>query len=255
MPATARRAIFVAPFDELADPRLLAELAAESEAAGWDGFFLWDHIIYSAPTRAVLDPWIAMTAIAMSTERILTGPMVTPLSRRRPHKLARETATLDLLSDGRLVLGVGLGSDRHGELAPFQEIHDPREQARLLDDALDDLQRYWAGAFEPRPVQQPRIPIWAAAKWPNRRPVRRAARLDGLFPVELPGPEALAELAAEVAELRGPDAGLFDLVVTNGARTDPQPWVDAGATWCLTGFGPQPKLAAVRGAIKAGPNG
>jgi alkanesulfonate monooxygenase SsuD/methylene tetrahydromethanopterin reductase-like flavin-dependent oxidoreductase (luciferase family) len=251
--ATARRAIFVAPFDELADPRLLAELAAESEAAGWDGFFLWDHIVYSAPTRALLDPWVAMAAIAMTTERILTGPMVTPLSRRRPHKLAREALTLDLLSNGRLVLGVGLGSDRHGELAPFGEVHDPRAQAQLLDDGLTNLRRYWDGEFEPRPTH--RIPIWAAAKWPNRRPVRRASRLDGLFPVELPGPEALAQLAGEIAELRGPDAAPFDLVVTNGAGTDPQPWVDAGATWALTGFGPQPKLADVRAAIIAGPNG
>jgi alkanesulfonate monooxygenase SsuD/methylene tetrahydromethanopterin reductase-like flavin-dependent oxidoreductase (luciferase family) len=253
--ATARRAIFVAPFDELADPRLLAELAADSETAGFDGFFLWDHIVYSAPTRAVLDPWVAMAAIAMTTEQILTGPMVTPLSRRRPHKLAREAVTLDLLSNGRLVLGVGLGSDRHGELAPFGEVHEPRAQAALLDDSLAHLQRYWDGEFEPRPVQRPRIPIWAGAKWPNRRPVRRAARLDGLFPVELPGPEALAELAGEITELRGPDAGPFDLVVANGAGTDPQPWADAGATWCLTGFGPQPKLADVRAAITAGPNG
>jgi alkanesulfonate monooxygenase SsuD/methylene tetrahydromethanopterin reductase-like flavin-dependent oxidoreductase (luciferase family) len=254
-PVAARRAIFVAPFDELADPRLLADLASEAESVGWDGFFLWDHIVYSAPTSAVLDPWIAMAAIALATERILTGPMVTPISRRRPQKLARETVTLDLLSRGRLILGVGLGSDRHGELAPFGEVADPRDQARLLDEGLDQLQRYWDGAFLPRPVQRPRIPIWAAAKWPNRRPVRRATRLDGLFPVELPGPEALAELADEVAELRGPDAAPFDLVVTNGAGTDPAPWVAAGATWCLTGFGPQPRLADVRAAISAGPNG
>ncbi|HMJ36059.1 MAG TPA: LLM class flavin-dependent oxidoreductase [Baekduia sp.] len=255
MPAIARRAIFVAPFDELADPRLLAELAADSEAAGFDGFFLWDHIVYSAPTRAVLDPWVAMAAIAMTTERILTGPMVTPLSRRRPHKLAREAVTLDLLSRGRLVLGVGLGSDRHGELEPFGEVHEPRAQAQLLDDGLEQLQRYWDGAFEPRPVQRPRIPIWAAATWPNRRPVRRAAGLDGLFPVELPAPAALAELAGEIAELRGAGAGPYELVVTNGAGTDPQPWIDAGATWALTGFGPQPKLADVRSAIAAGPTG
>jgi alkanesulfonate monooxygenase SsuD/methylene tetrahydromethanopterin reductase-like flavin-dependent oxidoreductase (luciferase family) len=254
-PTTARRAIFVAPFDELADPRLLADLAADSEAAGFDGFFLWDHIVYSAPTHAVLDPWIAMAAIAMTTERLLTGPLVTPLSRRRPHKLARETVTLDLLSNGRLILGVGLGGDRHGELSPFGEIHEPREQARLLDDGLAKLQEYWDGAFAPRPIQRPRIPIWAAATWPNRRPVRRAAKLDGLFPVEVPAPEALAELAAEVAELRGPDAAPFDLVVTNGPGTDPAPWAAAGATWCLTGFGAQPKLADVRAAIAAGPNG
>jgi alkanesulfonate monooxygenase SsuD/methylene tetrahydromethanopterin reductase-like flavin-dependent oxidoreductase (luciferase family) len=252
---SARRAIFVAPFDELADPRLLAGLAADAEAAGWDGFFLWDHIVYSAPTSAVLDPWIAMAAIAMATETIVTGPLVTPLSRRRPHKLARETATLDLLSGGRLVLGVGLGSDRHGELAPFGEVAEPREQARLLDAALIELEDYWSGTFVPRPVQRPRIPIWAAARWPARKPVRRAARLDGLFPVDLPEPAALAELAQEIAGQRAEEglSGPFDLAVTNAPGTDPAPWVAAGATWCLDGFGPQPKLADVRAAIAAGP--
>jgi alkanesulfonate monooxygenase SsuD/methylene tetrahydromethanopterin reductase-like flavin-dependent oxidoreductase (luciferase family) len=257
MPAAARRAIFVAPFDELADPRLLAGLAADAEAAGWDGFFLWDHIVYSAPTSAVLDPWIAMAAIAMATEKIVTGPMVTPLSRRRPHKLARETATLDLLSGGRLVLGVGLGSDKHGELAPFGDVADPREQATLLDDALTKLEDYWSGTFVPRPVQRPRIPIWAAARWPARKPVRRAARLDGLFPIDLPEPAALTELAGEIAEQRAQEgiSGPFDLAVTNAPGTNPAPWATAGATWCLDGFSAQPKLADVRAAIAAGPNG
>jgi alkanesulfonate monooxygenase SsuD/methylene tetrahydromethanopterin reductase-like flavin-dependent oxidoreductase (luciferase family) len=252
-----RRGIFVAPFDELADPRLLAGLAADAEAAGWDGFFLWDHIVYSAPTSAVLDPWIVMAAIAMATERLITGPLVTPLSRRRPHKLARETVTLDLLSAGRLVLGVGLGSDRHGELSPFGEVAVPREQARLLDESLVKLEDYWAGAFLPRPVQRPRIPIWAAARWPARKPVRRAARLDGLFPVELPAPDALAQLRDEIAEQRLQEGltGPFDLVVTGQPGTDPAPWEAAGATWALTGFGAQPKLADVRAAIAAGPGG
>jgi alkanesulfonate monooxygenase SsuD/methylene tetrahydromethanopterin reductase-like flavin-dependent oxidoreductase (luciferase family) len=251
----ARRAIFVAPFDELADPRLLASLAADAEAAGWDGFFLWDHIVYSAPTSLVLDPWIAMAAIAMATEKIVTGPMVTPLSRRRPHKLARETVTLDLLSGGRFVLGVGLGSDRHGELAPFGEVSDPKRQALMLDDALEKLEDYWAGEFLPRPLQQPRIPIWAASRWPNRRPVRRAARLDGLFPIDLPEPDALVELSGEIAQQRSDEgiAGTFDLVVTNAPGTDPTPWSEAGATWVFDGFGAQPKLADVKAAIAAGP--
>jgi alkanesulfonate monooxygenase SsuD/methylene tetrahydromethanopterin reductase-like flavin-dependent oxidoreductase (luciferase family) len=254
---TARRALFLAPFDELADPRLLATLAADAEAAGFDGFFLWDHIVYSAPTRAVLDPWVAMAAIAMATERIVTGPLVTPLSRRRPHKLARETATLDLLAGGRTVLGVGLGSDKHGELSPFDEVAQPREQAQLLDDALIKIQDYWSGTFEPRPVQRPRIPIWAAARWPNRKPVRRAARLDGLFPIGVPEPDALRELAAEIAQQRAEEGieGAFDLVVDDDPRSDPAPWIAAGATWVLDDFGSQPKLADVRAAIKAGPNG
>src|SRR3954452_14785354 len=101
--ATARRGIFVAPFEELSEPRVVAELAARAEEAGWDGFFLWDHVVYREPVRAVADPWVVMAGIAVATERIVTGPLVTPLARRRPHQLARETVTLDRLSGGRLV--------------------------------------------------------------------------------------------------------------------------------------------------------
>lgn len=257
MPTTARRAIFVAPFDELADPRLLASLAADAEAAGFDGFFLWDHIVYSAPTSAVLDPWVAMAAIATATERIVTGPLVTPIARRRPHKLARETVTLDLLSGGRTVLGVGLGSDTHGELGPFGEETEPRALAALLDDGLAKIIDYWSGGFVPGPVQQPRIPIWAAARWPNRRPVRRAARLDGLFPIGMPEPDDLATLRDEIAAQRAEEDldAAFDLVITQDHDYDAAPWEAAGATWCLRGFGSQPSLDEVRAVIKAGANG
>ena len=117
------------------------------------------------------------------------------------------------------------------------------------------MQDYWSGTFVPRPVQQPRIPIWAAARWPARRPVRRAARLDGLFPIDLPGPEALAELAGEIAEQRAQEgiSGPFDLAIENALGTDLAPWIAAGATWCLNGFSAQPKLADVRAAIATGP--
>ena len=151
----AARGIFVAPFDELADPRVIAELAASAESAGWDGFFVWDHVAYRAPTQAVADPWVALSAIACATERMRIGPLVTPLSRRRVHKVARETATLDLLSDGRLTLRRGLGSDNNGELEPFGEVVDPRERAQLLDEGLEALTGYWAGVFEPTPAQSP----------------------------------------------------------------------------------------------------
>ena len=243
----SRRGIFVAPFEELADARLLAELAARAEAAGWDGFFLWDHVDYRAPVNALADPWVCMAAIAMRTERILTGPLITPPARRRIHKLARETVTLDRLSGGRLIFGAGLGSDNSGEFSRFGEESDAKTRARLLDDGLAQLELYWNGEFEPRPVQQPRIPVWLAARWPNRKPVRRALEWDGLFPIDLPGPDALAELTEEVRAVR-PDDG-FEIVVTNPAGTDPGPWEAAGATWCLTGFGNQPRVAEVEAAI------
>lgn len=252
---SVKRGIFVAPFDELVDARKLADLAASAEEQGWDGFFLWDHVAYRAPVRAVADPWVALSAVACSTEELRLGPMVTPLSRRRVHKLARETVTLDHLSGGRLTLGVGLGSDRNDELEPFGEVVDPRERARLLDEGLDRLQAFWDGEFEPPPLQRPRIPVWVAARWPNRRPVRRAAHWDGLFPIDLPGPDELAELVDEVRESRGADAAPFDHVVVISPGDDAGPWAAAGATWVLTGFGRQPGEAEVREAIEAGPGG
>jgi alkanesulfonate monooxygenase SsuD/methylene tetrahydromethanopterin reductase-like flavin-dependent oxidoreductase (luciferase family) len=248
-----KRGIFVAPFDELSDARVVADLAAAAEERGFDGFFVWDHIRYSAPTRELADPWVVLTAVALATERLELGTMVTPLPRRRIHKLARETVTLDHLSRGRLVLGAGLGSDNHGEFTEFETVSEPRARAKLLDDGLDRLVRFWDGEFLPVPYRQPRIPIWLAARWPSRRPVRRAARWDGLFPIEMPGPDALAELVAEVGEQRGPDAGPFDVVAEGDPGADPGPWEAAGATWFLTGFGQSPRLDAVREAIAAGP--
>jgi alkanesulfonate monooxygenase SsuD/methylene tetrahydromethanopterin reductase-like flavin-dependent oxidoreductase (luciferase family) len=243
---SARRAIFIAPFDELSEPGLVADLAVRAEERGWEGFFVWDHVAYREPVSALADPWITLAAIAARTEKLVIGPLVTPLSRRRPHQLARETVTLDRLSGGRLVLGVGLGSDRTGEFDParFGEEGEPRARAKQLDEGLDRLAAYWDGAFEPRPVQQPRIPVWVASRWPNRRPLARAARWDGVFPIDLPDAGALAGYIGELASGDG-----YDVVVTNPAGTDLTPWVEAGATWCLTGFGPQPTRAEVERAI------
>jgi alkanesulfonate monooxygenase SsuD/methylene tetrahydromethanopterin reductase-like flavin-dependent oxidoreductase (luciferase family) len=249
-----KRGIFIPPFDELVDPKTLVELAEVAEERGWDGFFLWDHIAYRAPVRAVADPWVALAAIAGATEKLRLGPMVTPLSRRRVQKVARETVTLDRLSDGRLTLGVGLGDANNNELEPFDEEVDARKRARLLDERLERLTEFWGGEFEPAPVQEPRIPVWVAARWPNRRPVRRAARWDGLFVIDLPGPDALEELAKEIRDLRAGNDDPFDLVVEIPIGADAAPWEAAGATWILTDFGsPQLPLAEVRDAIEAGP--
>jgi alkanesulfonate monooxygenase SsuD/methylene tetrahydromethanopterin reductase-like flavin-dependent oxidoreductase (luciferase family) len=250
--AVVKRAIDVGLFGELADPRVAARLAARTEERGWDGFFVWDHIAYRAPVRAVADPWVALAAVACATSRVRLGALVTPLSRRRVHKVARETATLDLLSSGRLIFGAGLGSARNNELEPFGEVTDPRERARLLDHGLDALASYWAGEFEPVPVQQPRPPVWVAGQWPNRRPVRRALRWDGLFTIGLPGPQALAELAADIRDARPADAP-FDLITELPPDTDLRPWERAGLTWAVTYFGPQPTENEVRAVIDAGP--
>jgi alkanesulfonate monooxygenase SsuD/methylene tetrahydromethanopterin reductase-like flavin-dependent oxidoreductase (luciferase family) len=248
-----RRGLFLAPFDELFDPLVLVELARRAESRGWDGVFVWDHIVHRPPVRAVADPWVALSAIAAGTERLRLGPMVTPLSRRRVQKVARETVTLDHLSGGRLILGVGLGSSNPAELEPYGEVTDPRERARLLDERLSRLAAFWSGELEPPPVQQPRIPVWVAGRWPNRRPLARALQWDGFFPIELPGPEALAELAGEVSRQRPADAGPFDLVVEVEPGDEVAPWAQAGATWVLTGFDRQPRVDEVQAAIDAGP--
>ena len=135
-----RFGISVPNFAEYADPRLLTALAREAEAAGWDGFFLWDHILIERSWRMPMaDPWVALAAIAAATERIRLGPLVTPLARRRPWKVARETVTLDHLSGGRTILGVGLGHPPEAEYAAFGEEPDARVRALKLDEGLDVL--------------------------------------------------------------------------------------------------------------------
>jgi alkanesulfonate monooxygenase SsuD/methylene tetrahydromethanopterin reductase-like flavin-dependent oxidoreductase (luciferase family) len=244
------RGIFVAPFGELSEPRLVARLAARAEDRGWDGFFVWDHVAYTPPVRELADPWVTLSAVAMTTTSLVIGPLVTPLPRRRPHQLARETVTLDRLCAGRLVLGVGAGSDDTGEFAPGFLGEEPsiRERGRMLDAGLERLGAFWDGEFEPPPVRG-RIPVWVASMALAPRPMRRAARWDGWFPIYLDSP---ASLTAGIEAL-GPVRDGFDVIVTNDVGVDPGPWFEAGATWCLTGFGKQPTEAAVRAQIDAGP--
>jgi alkanesulfonate monooxygenase SsuD/methylene tetrahydromethanopterin reductase-like flavin-dependent oxidoreductase (luciferase family) len=242
-----KRAIFVAPFGELSEPRVVAELARKTEEAGFDGFFVWDHVAYRPPVERLADPWICLAAVAMVTSKVLIGPLITPLPRRRIHQLARETVSLDRLSGGRLVLGVGVGSERTGEFDParFGEEGDMKERARLLDEGLDQLVRYWDGEFEPRPVNG-RIPVWTGGRWPRKKPIERAKRWQGYFPVETETPDDVRAMR----EALGPD---LPIIVTNPPEIDPAPWFEAGATWCLTGFGEDPKRTDVERVIDAGP--
>jgi alkanesulfonate monooxygenase SsuD/methylene tetrahydromethanopterin reductase-like flavin-dependent oxidoreductase (luciferase family) len=249
--ADVKRGLYLPPFDELANSLVLADLARHAEARGWDGFFLWDRITYPPQERAVGDAWVGLSAIASVTERLRLGPMITPLSRRRIQKVARETVALDHLSRGRLILGVGLGNA--DDLEPFREVLEARERARLLDQGLNRLVEFWDGEFQPVPLQRPRIPIWVAANWPHRRPVRRASRWDGLFPIDLPGPDELAELAREIEHARAGSDLPFDLVVETPPGADIGPWQMAGATWMLTSFDPEPQEHDIREVINAGP--
>ena len=185
---------------DFADPIRLASLARDAEAAGWDGFFLWDHVIRRQPWQPMVDPWVTLAAVATATERIIIGPMVTPLARRRISVVARQSVTLDRLSNGRLRLGVGLGAP-DDEFTRFGEASDPKRRARILDESLDALQLLWTGEavsyhgehlviddveFRPTPVNV-RIPIWVAGGWPGGAPFRRAARFDGVWPVAKAG--------------------------------------------------------------------
>jgi alkanesulfonate monooxygenase SsuD/methylene tetrahydromethanopterin reductase-like flavin-dependent oxidoreductase (luciferase family) len=272
--AAVRHALFLPIFDALADPIVVARLAAEAEEAGWDGVFVWDHIAYRPPVIDVADPWITLAAIAAATERVRLGPMITPLPRRRPADVARQTATLDRLSDGRLTLGVGIGSDNHGELTATGEQLNDRLRGEMLDESLQLLTAAWSGepvhhrgphytvegiSFRPRPVQEPGVPVWVAVRYGNARPLRRAARHDGVFPVGIEHPDQLAELVASVATLRAADGATaattpFDVAVGDTAGADPAAFAAAGATWWMVGFDWQATdVAEVRAALRDGP--
>lgn len=249
------------------DAAPLAELAREAEAAGWDGFFLWDHVAPD-PRLPTVDPWVALTAVALATERVRIGALVTPLPRRRPQVVARSAVSLDRLSGGRLVFGAGSGSGRPSEWGAFGEATDPRVRGEQLDEALEVLVGLWSGEpfrfagrhhrveearFLPVPLQRPRIPIWVAAYWPKRAPLRRAARFDGVFPLFRRGepwaeqPRLLAEAVAYV-RARRTASGPFDVVhceppVTEAAHAAARGRVEAlqaaGATWWLERLTPE----------------
>jgi alkanesulfonate monooxygenase SsuD/methylene tetrahydromethanopterin reductase-like flavin-dependent oxidoreductase (luciferase family) len=248
-----RFGLFLPLFDQLADPAVVARLAGDAEEVGWDGFFLWDQIRWREPVAAVGDTQVTLAAIAAATERIRLGPLVTPLARRRPVKVARETAALDLLSGGRLTLGVGLGSDHFAsEYSITGEELDDRRRARMLDEALGILEAAWSGEpvrhrgehytvdamrFLPRPVQRPGVPVWVAGFAGKPKPMRRAARYDGFFPVNLEHPDQLAEIVARLGVLReeagrNPDEP-YDVIAEAEPGTDPAPYREAGATWWL----------------------
>ena len=274
--------IYLSSVGDYSDPYLLANLAKEAEEAGWDGVFIWDHI---GQPNAAADPWVALTAMAMNTERVKLGPIVTPIARRRPWKLARETVTLDHLSSGRLILGVGLGwSPREFEM--FGEEGDPKIRASKLDEGLSVLAGLWSGEnfnftghhyqlenarFLPRPLQKPRIPIWVCGSWTSKKaPFRRAARWDGVVAILGPEknrairPDEVAAINEYTHQFRDND-DVYDIVLIlwseGGQKQKEQDSIlqysEAGATWWLEDLSSErfSTLKEIRNRLHKGPPG
>ncbi len=285
-----RYGIYLPNFGPFSDARLLADVAREAEQAGWDGFFLWDHIApYPGWNNQMVDPWVALTAVALNTTRIQFGTTVTPLPRRRPWKIARETVSLDRLSGGRLILGVGSGAGDK-EWDDMAEETDLRKRGAMLDEALEVITGLWSGEtfsydghyyhlreqhFLPTPLQKPRIPIWVGGIWPHKAPLRRAAKWDGAFILyNSQGAQEMDEIRASMAYLhqqRGESTTPFDVVYlgrpTPGA--DPQEaaqivrsyaalgityWLENTLPFAFGGdFGDHWPLEKIRERIRQGP--
>ena len=248
---------------EYGDPRLLVDLACRAESSGWDGVFVWDHVAYRELGWAVADPYVSVAAIAAQTSRIRVGVLIAALARRRPWKFAREMATLDVLSEGRLVVGVGIGSQGREEFAAFGEDPDPRRRHELVDEGLDIVCGLWSGQpfsydgrhyrvtenlFVPSPVQRPRPPIWIGGRWPTRRSFRRAARFDGVFPTfeggghaERPAPEQLKAAVEYTRSHRSGQATAFDVVIEGQSAGQDHELIGAyqemGVTWWIEKLG------------------
>ncbi len=271
-------------FGWFGDIDTLVEIAVEAEESGWDGFFLWDHMLVFKQEDMVLpfaDPWIALTAIACNTKKIRLGPLITPIPRRRPWKVAREAVTLDHLSKGRLVLGLAIGAPPDVEFDYFGEESDVKTRAEMLEEGLDIITGLWSGepfshrgnhyqlermTFLPTPLQEPRIPIWIGGGVPNKAPFRRAARYDGVAPVHSNWPEPvtpqLLENALEIIKSERGNLKNYDVVIcgeTTGTdsiqdREKVESWSRAGATWFQEDInGLRAEIDELRERIRAGP--
>ena len=259
-------------------PAQAVELARLAEDSGWDAFFVWE-VLYGP------DAWVILGAMAVQTQTIRLGTMLTPPSRMRPWKLASEVATVDQLSGGRVILSVGLGALEVG-FAKFGEVTDRRQRAERLDESLEIMTRLWSGEpfsfagkhytvqdynpaasfnqYTTRPVQQPRVPIWVVGGWPSERSMGRAARWDGLLPNLLRGgradnplsPEDIRAMAAWVRERRAGSDAPYDIVVEGvtpgddpaAAAEQVRPWQDAGATWWIEALWELPASARKKGS-------
>jgi alkanesulfonate monooxygenase SsuD/methylene tetrahydromethanopterin reductase-like flavin-dependent oxidoreductase (luciferase family) len=237
-----RTAVSIPPF---ADAATLVDLAVAAEEAGWDGVFFWDHLVWVPRFRVdVHDPWVLLGAVAQRTSRVRLGTMVTPLARRRPWVVAKHLTTLDHLSGGRAVLGVGLGEPRDADFGDLGDPADPRVRAAVLDEALAVLDGLLRGPVDhhgahfrvrthlrPRPRPRPRPQVWVAAVAPHRRPLARARRWDGVVPIGSEGPLTPADLARYLDGVERPEG--WDVVAEWAPGAGADEYADAGATWLV----------------------
>jgi alkanesulfonate monooxygenase SsuD/methylene tetrahydromethanopterin reductase-like flavin-dependent oxidoreductase (luciferase family) len=272
--------LYVPNFGRCAEPTVLSEMALEAEKSGWDGFFLWDHLVEWNQRVPLYDSFTSLGAIAVKTKRIRIGTTVTPLPRLKPWSVARQTASLDHLSNGRLVLGVGLGGKESCDYGRFGEVGDKRILAEKLDESLDIIKGLWTGKqfsyagkhfrlessiFIPSPRQRPRIPIWVAGFWPRKAPFRRAAKWDGVIPLKYPGelmePEDLSK-AVEYVRSNRSDNEPFDVANigwTTGVNRERNAekvnsFLEAGMTWWLESlYTKRDSPDAMRNRIRLGP--
>ena len=170
------------------DPNLVVELAERAEASGWDGFFLWDHL--TAWREPISDPWVMLGAVAARTTRLTVGPLIVPLARRRPQKVALEAATLERLAPGRTVLGVGLGAP--DDFTRFGEDADWRVRARKVEESLASIR-----------ASLPELPVWVSGEWPRKQPFHGVDLADGVFPIHREAERWHLLTPDEVAAARG----------------------------------------------------
>jgi alkanesulfonate monooxygenase SsuD/methylene tetrahydromethanopterin reductase-like flavin-dependent oxidoreductase (luciferase family) len=235
-----RYAVNIPPFT---DPATIVDMARDAESAGWDGVFLWDHLQWSTELKPdVHDPWVLLGAIALATERVRIGTLVTPLTRRRVHIVAKHLLTLDHLSGGRVTFGVGLGEPAVGDFSAFGDQADAKIRGGILDEQLTVLDQLLRGVdvdhvgthvtvqgrLTPGPVQRPRPPIWVAGVVPNQRPLRRARRWEGVVPMARDEPLTPGELHGYLGDDH-PDG--WDVVCPRHPDFSALDYADAGATW------------------------
>jgi alkanesulfonate monooxygenase SsuD/methylene tetrahydromethanopterin reductase-like flavin-dependent oxidoreductase (luciferase family) len=264
------------------DVNTLVEFAVLAERSGWDGVFVEDYIIHhSEKNTPTCDPWVALGAIAVRTERVILSTSVTPLARRRPWKVAREVATVDRLSNGRMILGAGLGDSNDPGFTHFGEQRDTSKRAQMLNEGLEIVAGLLSGkpfhfdgrhyhvdevTFLPAPVQT-RVPIWIGGAWPNRGAVRRSARWDGTCLYKHTPDGTWQDMKAEdVRAMKGAidrerttDAP-YDIVVGGRARSADwerdREWIRSVAAVGATWYGEYVEAgdhSVMRGAVERGP--